>query len=645
MPIRTRGIASPGERSLKDRIRVEFAGANRSMEVRPGPTILELARRASVDLYSPCGGEGLCGRCAVRVEGDFERLSPPPSHMDPESGLVLACQTRPLGDVHVTVPESSRAGTARILTESREGVVELRPMAFKRYVELPAPSVTDNVCDLARLSRGLGLGPRELDVPLPLLRSMGEVLRAAGWRVTATASVAGEAPRLLDVEPGDTSGRALGLAVDIGTTTVVGKLIALLDGSVVATAARLNGQIPYGEDVIARINHANDSPAGLRELQLAVLRTLADIVEELLKTALASPRDVVAATIAGNTTMEHLFLGVPPATIRLEPYVPTFCQLGYLTGEAAMLPVHPEAAVMVLPSRAGFVGGDITADVLACGMHKREETAMMIDVGTNGEVVLGNRDWLMACSCSAGPAFEGGEVRHGMRAGAGAIERVELLEGHQVRYQTIGDVKPRGICGSGLIDLAAELFFHGVIDRAGGLQTGDPRVIELDLMTYDTVGRAFVVAPSQDTAIGMPIYVTEQEIRNLLRTKAAMYAACSQLVKAADMTFDDIDRIYISGGFGRFLDSWKARMLGLLPDVEEWRYEFIGNGSLEGARLALLSRVARQEARSIFSNMTYLELSLSASFMDEFTSAMFIPHTDLDRFPSVKRALEGRGGA
>ncbi len=630
------------DKSGKDRIRVEFEGTNRVLEVRPGHTILELARRARVDIYSPCGGEGQCGRCAVRVEGDVERLSPPPPHMDPAMGLLLACQTRPVGDVVVTVPESSRPGAARILTESREGIVELSPMAFKRFVELPVPTVSDNVCDLMRLSRGLGLGLREVDVRLPLLRRMGEYLREASWRVTATASQTGVTPRLFHLEAGDTSARSFGLAIDIGTTTVVGKLVSLVDGSVVATAARENGQIPYGEDVIARIHHANESDQGLEELRAVVQGTISDVVSELLTVSGTQSEEVLAACLAGNTTMEHLYLGVPPRSIRLEPYVPTFCQLSELTAQDVGLQVNPSAAVLLLPCRAGFVGGDITADVLACGMHKREQTAMMIDVGTNGEVVLGNKEWLMACSCSAGPAFEGGEVRHGMRAGAGAIERIELDSKGGVRYQTIGDAKPRGICGSGLIDLAAELFYHGYIDRAGNFVREDNRVLTLDLITYDAVGKAFVVATGDETAVEGPVFVTEEEVKNLLRTKGAMYAACSQLVKAAGIEFGDLDRIYISGGFGRFLDSWKARLLGLLPDIDEWRYEFIGNGSVEGARLALLSRKAREESRSIFANMTYLELSVSASFMDEFTSALFIPHTDLDRFPSVKRDLERR---
>jgi uncharacterized 2Fe-2S/4Fe-4S cluster protein (DUF4445 family) len=425
----------------------------------------------------------------------------------------------------------------------------------------------------------------------------------------------------------------------------VGKLVSLTDGSVKASAARENAQIAFGEDVIARISYTNENEDGLDRLQRAILGTIGEIIDELVEESGVPHNEIFASSFAGNTIMEHLFLGVTPAQIRLEPYIPTFCRLAGLRAVEAQLPLFPEGNVFMLPSRAGFVGGDITADVLACGMHKHDEVALMIDVGTNGEVVLGNKDWLMACSCSAGPAFEGGEVKHGMRASKGAIERMEIDEERSISYKTIGGAPPRGICGSGLIDLAAEMFFHDIIDRAGSIIADDHEMVKAFDRTFgDEYGRGIIIVPDDVTAIDGPIFIIEAEIKNLIRTKAAMYAACSVLVREAGMDFDNIDRIFISGGFGRFLDSWKSRILGLLPDVEEWRYEFIGNGSLEGARLGLLSQQSRDEARSIFNNMTYLELSVSATFMDEFTSAMFLPHTDLDRFPTVRTALEGRRG-
>jgi uncharacterized 2Fe-2S/4Fe-4S cluster protein (DUF4445 family) len=623
-------------------IKVSFEPEAVEKETSIGPTVLEVAQRAKVDIYSPCGGQGLCGRCLVHVDGDFERLAPPPPHLDRELGYVLACKSRPTGDVTVTVPPGSRTDAAQILEESREGLVELSPIVRKVYMELSEPTVSDNLCDLMRIARHLGLGLAELRAPLPVLRGISETLRNADWKVTGTASLGPKPHRLIRLEPGDTSGRQYGVALDIGTTTVVGKLISLQDGSNITSAARENAQIPFGEDVIARINHANENEDGLEQLMLAVRGTIDEIIQELVDESGVDRDDIIAASIAGNTVMEHLYLGVSPSTIRLEPYVSTFCRLAGLKPMEVDMPIFPQTNILVMPSRAGFVGGDITADVLACGMHKRDEIALMIDVGTNGEVVLGNKEWLMACSCSAGPAFEGGEVLHGMRASRGAIERVHFVDGSP-EYQIIGDAKPVGICGSGLIDLAAEMFFNEIIDRGGNIIADtDPRVTLFDTLFEDAYGKGYILADEEESGTGEPVFIMESEIKNLIRTKAAMYAACSVLVNQAGITFDDLDRIYISGGFGRYLDSRKSRMLGLLPDVEEWKYEFIGNGSLEGARLALLSNVARSESHAIFENMTYIELSVSAAFMDEFTSAMFIPHTDLERFPSVQEALQSK---
>ncbi len=623
-------------------IKVTFEPEGVEKEVAIGKSVLEIAQRAKVDIYSPCGGQGLCGRCLVHVDGDFERLAPPPPHVDPELGLTLACMSRPIGDVTVTVPPGSRTDAAQILEESREGVVELSPIVKKVYMELPEPTVADNLCDLMRISRGLGLGLAQLRAPLPLLREISDTLRDADWKVTATASLGPKPHRLIRLEPGDTTASQYGVAIDIGTTTVVGKLISLRDGSNITSAARENAQIAFGEDVIARISHANENEDGLDQLMRAIRGTVREVIEELVDESGADPDDIIAASLAGNTVMEHLYLGVSPANIRLEPYIPSFCRLAGLKPMEVDMPIFQQTNVLLMPSRAGFVGGDITADVLACGMHKRDEMSLMIDVGTNGEVVLGNKDWLMACSCSAGPAFEGGEVQHGMRASRGAIERVAIVDG-EPQYQVIGDTKPIGICGSGLIDLAAELFFNDIIDRAGSItKKEDPRVSSFDRLFEDDYSKGYILADGDESGTGAPVFIMESEIKNLIRTKASMYAACSVLVNQAGVSFNDLDRIYISGGFGRYLDSWKARLLGLLPDVEEWKYEFIGNGSLEGARLALLSNTARSDSAAIFENMTYIELSVSAAFMDEFTKAMFIPHTDLERFPSVQAALMGR---
>ncbi len=625
-----------------DRITITFLpnDITITIEAAEAPTILEIAREAGVGIYAPCGGQGRCTRCIVAVDGSYELLSPLPAQHRNDEELVLACQCRPTGDLTVTIPEGTKETIASILSDSREAEFEIDPPMRKVYLELPPPTLSDNLCDLMRISRAMGLGQQGLQVSLSLLRALDTILRDHDWKVTATVCTVAQPPRLVDLAPGDTTDHAYGLALDIGTTTVVGKLVSLNDGAEVARAAAENGQIPYGEDVIARINYATDEERGLATLRNAILHTVSGIVSDLVSEIAISPGEIVAASIAGNTTMEHLFLGIPSNTIRLEPYIGRFCNLDELRADDIGLPINPAGGVYFLPARAGFVGGDITADILASGMHRRDEISLLIDVGTNGEVVLGNNEWLMACSCSAGPAFEGGEVAHGMRAGDGAIERVELNDDGEVLYQTIGDIAPRGICGSGLIDCIAELYAHGLIDRAGSLQReASDAIVSLDALGADDYGLAFVLVAGEETATGEPIYILQSDIKNILRTKAAMYAACSLLVKTAGLTFDNVARVYISGGFGHHLDSWKSRILGLLPDLEVWRYEYIGNGALEGARMALLSCAARKDALAIFNNMTYIELSVKKEFMDEFSSAQFIPHTDISCFPSVEHAL------
>lgn len=631
--------------SAKQNIKITFTDDEMIIPVSQGPSVLEIARSAGIKIYAPCGGQGMCGRCRVHVQGEYEL---PPGWKEGDNsaskeGDVLACKCVPTGDIEVVIPNSSRPGEARILTRSRAAHVKINPPVKKTYISLPPASIMDNICDHARIARALGYITNNFQISLDVLKTLGRTIREANWKISATVGKVGETPCLIHVERGNTTDRMFGIAVDIGTTTLVVNLVDLVNGDIVATAASENDQIPYGEDVISRITYTKEVPGGLTTLRDAVLSTINRSIKEVVDRSDVKVDEITSASFAGNTIMTHLLVGIPPDTIQLEPYIPTICQAdGFTAGELG-IHINSSAPVYILPSRAGFVGGDITADILACGMHMSKGISLMIDVGTNGEVVLGNREWLMACSCSAGPAFEGGEVEHGMRAEKGAIEKVSIGEDLEVSYKTIGGTPPRGLCGSGLIDLIADLFLRGFIDRAGTLlESGSDRLLDLEKMDPDGYGQAFIVATARESETGKPIYVTESDIKNILRTKASMYAACSMLVNNAGITFADIDKIYISGGFGRHLDAWKSQLLGLLPDVDEWRYDFIGNGSLEGARLSLLSEEYQKEAIKVFRNMTYLELSVTQEFMDEFSSAKFIPHTDLSRFPKVQKALADR---
>jgi uncharacterized 2Fe-2S/4Fe-4S cluster protein (DUF4445 family) len=598
-----------------------------------GTNIMKAATEAGVELNSICGGKGKCGKCRVIVTGRNQSeatnlISP----AEKELGMVLACQSRVLGDIRVFIPDSSTTGRGQILTEMFPGPpLELDPVLKKVYIEMSPPTLEDSTGDLDRLY--LALKERGYTDPmawLGLMKRLPTMLRRAGWKVTASIFDCEGTSRLVSLEPGDTTRRSFGLAVDIGTTTVVAYLINLCNGDVVRSASSYNKQLSCGEDVISRIDYAVDEN-GLETLQRLVVETINRLVEALCVDV--RPEEIGAAIFAGNTTMTHLFLGIHPGYIKLEPYIPAMNFLAPVKAMELGLAIEPRAVAGCLPCRSSYVGGDITGDILACGMQKMDGLYLLIDVGTNGEVVLGNKDWLVGCSCSAGPAFEGGEVRHGMRAADGAIERVEIMPDFEPAVSTIGKVKPAGICGSGLIDLLSGLLMTGAVDRTGKFTTA-ARERSKRFRDGDE-GQEYVIAWKGESSARTDIFVTEADIKNLIRTKAAVYAACSTLVRSVSKRWDEIDRIFIAGGFGRYLSIPKAVSIGLFPDLPRKRFQYIGNGAASGARRVLLSRAEAEEAGNIVRKLTYMELTVNNDFMGEFTSALFLPHTDMNLFPSV----------
>lgn len=652
---------------------VSFKPEIKKATVEQGDTILNAAVLADIFINSVCGGLGKCGKCKVQVKGKVEaRDSDLISEDEKANNMYLACETKVLGDLEVYIPEISRAAKHQILTKSKAIHIEsLSPITRKFRLTLPAPSLEDNVSDLERLKKGLeDLGIKEAEMGLPLLRNTARALRDNIWDVSVTVSEIEYGCEIINVESKDEQAKHFGLAIDIGTTTVVVSLIDLNSGEIISSKSNYNKQIVCGEDVLARINYAEEEKGGLARLNKLIIETINFLIEKLTLDDELCRRgvnygtckeDITCIVASGNTTMSHLFLALDPQHIRFEPYIPTASLIPYIKAKDLGLEVNPEALVYLLPCRSSYVGGDITADILASGLSKKDELALLIDVGTNGEAVIGNREWLVSCSCSAGPAFEGGEVQHGMRASIGAIEKIALNvvpngdeKDINVFYKTIGDVKPKGICGSGLIDLLAEMFVHGIIDKGGNINDlSSPRIRD------GTEGKEFVVAWAEETSLGRDliaqrkedgeivmkesegknIVITEADIKNILRTKAAVYASCSVLLKSMNKTFEDLDRIYIAGGFGNYIDLKKAILLGLFPDVPHGKYDFIGNGSLGGSRLALLSRIMREEAYRVYKMMTYIELSVNNMFYNEFTSALFLPHTDLSLFPSVSEIL------
>jgi uncharacterized 2Fe-2S/4Fe-4S cluster protein (DUF4445 family) len=488
-----------------------------------------------------------------------------------------------------------------------------------------------------------------VDCSIGLLRKLGDVLRNGDWNVTAIIETSGQGDektsRLIDVRSGheDEYAPLWGCAIDIGTTTVTLWLVDMVTGQVKAQVAEYNGQIARGEDVISRIIFSGKN-GGSDELRQRVLETMNRLLELACKRiksphGVVTTEQVVKTTIAGNSTMIHLLLGIPASSIRLSPFITVVNHPPLMTGREVGLCMSPEGVVDCLPGVASYVGADITAGVLSSGLDSAENVTLFLDVGTNGETVLGNRDWLVTCACSAGPAFEGAGVVNGMRATTGAIEEVWVnTETLEPTYRVIGGGKPKGICGSGLISLLSEAFITGVIDKGGNvnLLANTPRVRE------GSHGGEYVVAWGSETESGEDIVITRVDIDNLLRAKAAIYAGFTVLAENVGIPLETTDKVLIGGSFGKYINVEKAVQIGLLPDMDWSRFEFLGNTSVKGAYYALLDWRKREQLTEIAKRMTYIELSADNSFYDAFTSALFLPHTDLYKFPSVAEALASK---
>jgi len=630
--------------------RVVFHPGGIAVDVPVGSLIQEAARKVGVEIGMPCGGQGRCGRCAVRVEsGAVRRRSTLRlSAADVQAGYALACQTVVDGDAVVHVPPQEKL--ERRLTSDKSAAQVTLPFAYDYtrdqtvrtfFVRVDPPSYADNTDDYARLCRALAAqhNIRNIRATLGALQHLSEDLRAADWDVTAVLEMSNwlspnGPPRLIGVFPGYVPAM-WGVAIDIGTTSNVVYLVNLETGEVVDTAADYNAQIKRGEDVISRIIYASKD-SGLSELQQLVVGTLNRLIERLCRRQQIEPNMICKVVVAGNTTMMHLFLALPPEVIRKSPFVPTVNHIPPLVARNVGLNVHPEAALDCLPGFASYVGADITAGVVASGLDRAGALTMFIDIGTNGEIVLGDGSWLISCACSAGPAFEGAGVQFGMRATAGAIEEVWI--DHQTLEPTIrviGNEKPRGVCGSGLISLLSEMFITGVIDRGGNfnLAAHHPRIREGEH------SGEYVVVWGDQTADGRDIVITKVDVDNLVRTKAAIYAGFSVLAQSVGLQLSDVQDFIIAGAFGQYINIEKAIQIGLLPDMPWERFRFLGNTSVLGAYMALLSPQARARIAEAASKLTYLELSADNSFYDQFTSAMFLPHTDITRFPSVQQVL------
>ena len=624
---------------------VRFEPSGLKTEVEQGTLLLEAARKVGLYVSSICGGDGYCGKCKVIIDrGQFHNK--PTTLLTPEEvreNVVLACQTKILSDIAVTIPKSHVLETDQILVDADtsrfsalSGDAEQAgyahdPLVRKLFLKMSQPTVEDHVADHERLQVGIR---EQIHAPIMqmgyrVLQELPKRLRESNYEVTATVGFRGGATEIVQVEPGNCCRSNYAVAVDVGTTTVVAHLIELVSATSMDAEATYNSQINFGEDYIRRIMYAEENNA-FDEMQDRSVQDVNNLIATLATRNAINLSDITAVICAGNTAMTHFLLNLDSTRIRREPYIATASSIPPIRAAETGIHINKRGLLYCLPSVAAYVGGDIVAGVLVTQLNNREELSLLVDIGTNGEIVLGNRDWMMCASSSAGPAFEGSGVRHGMRAGNGAIEKLHIRPDGEVEVKTIGDAAPIGICGSGLLDTLAELFTNGIIDRTGRLQSTETNHGRL---SEGEEGLQYALVTGQDHD---DIAITQADIDNLIRAKAGVFAAISLLMETTQTTGDDLGGIYLAGGFGNYLDVGRAVTVGLLPDVPPEKIHFVGNTSIAGAKTVLLSREAQGAAENIAASMTYCDLMSHPRYMEEFIQAKFLPHTDLSLFPSHK---------
>jgi uncharacterized 2Fe-2S/4Fe-4S cluster protein (DUF4445 family) len=640
--------------------KVKFLPHETEIEVPDGETIIHAAMEAGVHVNASCGGEGVCGKCRVMIEeGTVEGgISEKLNKKDRDKGYRLACQAAVKSDLAVRIPvESAMDASALRMHKTPRKTAHISVMNFdelkekglfvapveKIFLQLPKPTLQDNLPDITRLISYLKAQHDEhrLDVALSVIRKIPEAIREKDFEVTATlvrpVRDVGKT-RLINVQPGDTTSRNYAIAMDIGTTTIYGQVIDLISGAVLAEYGDFNGQISYGDDVISRIVYA-EKPGGLQRLNEVVMNTINKVLGKIIKKSGIDHEDLSTITLAGNTTMTQLMLKINPRYIRRSPYVPAATLYPPTRARDLGMVVGDHVSALVYPAVSSYVGGDIVAGVMGSGIYRTEKLTLYLDVGTNAEIVIGNQDWLACAACSAGPAFEGGGLKYGMRAEKGAIEDFSI---DPLTYEpmniTIGNVRPKGICGSGLITMVATLFEMGIINNLGKFN----RDLDTERVRQTDGIYEYVLAWKDETQIDRDVSLTEIDIENLIRAKGAIYSGCMTLLTEVGMNIQDIEHIILAGGFGSYVDLEKAMVIGLLPEMDSKKVTFIGNGSLMGARMSSLTNRIRKDVVEVTKKMTNFELSDTASYMDNYIAALFLPHTDINQFPKLKARMEAR---
>ena len=630
-------------------------GSPVTIECNAGDNLLELARRANVAIDAPCSGNGSCGKCRVQlIEGQLESMkSRHISDEEYEAGWRLSCCSKVQGDVTVLVPDIASAYQSRMKTadlsspkeieifencqsQLRESGISFENNYRSVVLSLSEPTLDDTMPDNERLTWAIeeALGVETVKIPFAVMVKLASTLRENNWTVCVKGELCDGTFTCMEITSAEDTA-IVGCAIDIGTTTVTMVLVDLQTGKILAKGSSGNGQIRYGADVINRIIEQG-KPGGKKKLQDAIIKeTLTPIIANLCKSAGISARSILRLSVGANTTMNHLFVGVDASSVRMEPYIPSFFSWDGLLAGDVKLPANPLAPVLIAPNIGSYVGGDITAGTLAAGLWDRDEMSLFIDLGTNGELVFGNRDFMMSCACSAGPAFEGGDISCGMRATDGAIEACVIDKATMEPSLTIvGDQgqKAVGICGSGIIDIISELFRCGIIN-AKGLFIREGERVKRD---SHGMGR-YVIATAEESETGREVSINEVDIDNFIRAKGAIFSAIDTLLRSVDMPMEAIDQVYVAGGIGSGINMKNAVNIGMFPDVELEKFHYIGNSSLAGAYAMVMSDEATGKLSEIAANMTYLELSTHPGYMDSFVAACFLPHTNASLFPSSRQ--------
>ena len=623
-----------------------------TVDANIGDNLLELARRANVAIDAPCSGNGSCGKCRVQLlAGNVDTI--PSRHISQEefdAGWRLSCNCKIVGDCTVLVPDiasayQSRMKTADLSSPQEVAIFETAQQelkesgivfenAFRSFVlSMAAPSEEDTMPDIERLTWAIqeASGAEKVEIPFAVMVKLASTLREFDFTVAVKGQMVGTSFQCMEIcNPQDTI--LVGCAIDIGTTTVTMVLVDLESGKILAKGSSGNGQIRYGADVINRIIQQS-RPGGKEKLQKAIVsETLNPIIRNLCRSANIKAESILRLSVGANTTMNHLLIGVDADPVRMDPYIPSFFSWEGLLAGDLQLPVNPLAPVVIAPNIGSYVGGDITAGTLASLIWDKDEMSLFIDLGTNGEIVFGNRDFLMSCACSAGPAFEGGDISCGMRATDGAVEACTIdKESMQPTLTIVGEAGQKcvGICGSGIIDIISELFRCKIINSKGLF------VREGDRVKRDEHGMGrYIIAFPEETETGREVSINEVDIDNFIRAKGAIFSAIDTLLQSVDMTVECIDHVYVAGGIGSGINMKNAVNIGMLPDVDLEKFSYIGNSSLTGAYAMVLSDRAIEKCAEVGANMTYLELSTYPGYMDSFVAACFIPHTDARLFPS-----------